>query len=106
MSVRVSDYSLSLCFLFAAVVCQALAAGLAFEFGIGRQPTMGRRGMWMMFALGTAALTLHSGHALQFSVDTAIYDLPQASLAMMAGILLILAIRQLRREFGAYSNTF
>lgn len=94
-----SDYSLSLSFLFAAVVSQALAAGLAFEFGIGRHQAFGRRGMWLMFGLGSLTLTLHSGYAFQFTMQTAIYDLRQSSLAMMAGILLILAIRQLRREF-------
>lgn len=94
-----SDYFLSLCFLFTAVVCQALASGLAFEFGIRRGQSGGRRGMWLMFCLGALTLALHSGYAFQFALDTAIYDLRQSSLALMAGFLLILAIRQLRREF-------
>lgn len=95
-----SQYSLSLVFLFAAVVSQALAAGLAFEFGISRRQAAGRRGVWLILGLGAMTLTLHSGYALQFALQTAIYDLRQSSLAMMAGILLILAIRQLRREFS------
>ena len=94
-----SEYSLSLLFLFAAVVSQALASGLAFESGIRGGQAGGRRGMWLMFCLGALALALHSGRAFQFAVQTSIYDFSQSSLAMMAGILLILGIRQLRREF-------
>lgn len=93
-----SSYALSLWFLFAAVASQALACGLALECSLRKGLASGRRGMWLLFGLSALASALHSSYAFQFALQTSIYDLRQASLTMMAGIVMALAIRQLRLQ--------
>ena len=91
-------YLLSICFLFAAAACQALAGALALQSWLGREQPGTRRRMWLAFSLASTLLAVHHGYTLSLAAQTGLYDFRQAILAMLSGLLSVFAITQLRRQ--------
>ncbi len=92
-----SPYLLSIYFLFVAALSHALAGVLALQSWALPGQTKPRRRMWLAFSLGTMLLALHHGDTLSLAAQTGLYDFRQATLAMLAGLLNVYAILQLRR---------
>ncbi|MBK7900025.1 MAG: hypothetical protein KA603_14885 [Azonexus sp.] len=91
-----NPYDATLFALVAALAGQALAAGIAFERGLGRP----RHRAWLALAVGSLLLALHHGYTLELALRAGLYDLRQAILAALAGALYGGAVLLLRREFN------
>ena len=93
-----SPYALTLLCLFSALLAQATASGLMLELWLRREQARGQRSMWLAFSLGNLMLSLHHGYTLELAARTGLFDLRQAVLAALAGLLIGFASWQLRRR--------
>lgn len=93
-----NPYSLSLWSLFAALVGQSLASGLAVELFLRREQTAGARRAWLALAVGSMLLALHHGYVLELALRTGLYDMRQAVLAGLVAICFALGVWGLRRQ--------
>lgn len=91
-------YLLSLAALAAALIGQAVAAGLATGLFLRKGLPAGPRRSWIALALGGALLTLHHGYTLELALRTGLYDLRQAVLAALVALLFALGTNGLRRQ--------
>jgi len=95
-----NPYALTLFFLAAALLAQAIASGLACEMMLRRDLSAGERRPWAGLAIGALLLGLHHGYTLELALRTGLYDLRQAVLAGLAALLTTLAVRGFRRRAG------
>lgn len=93
-----SPYALTLLCLFSALLAQATASGLMLELWLRREQAHGQRSMWLAFSLGNLLLSLHHGYTLELAARTGLFDLRQAALATLAGLLIAFASWRLRRR--------
>jgi hypothetical protein len=93
-----NTYLLSIYFLFAAALCQALMGGFALKFSLRRDLASNRRRMWIAFSIGALLLALHHSHTLSLAAKTGLYDFSQATLAMLGGLATSFALWQLSRQ--------
>jgi hypothetical protein len=93
-----NTYLLSIYFLFAASLCQALIGGFALKSWLQRDQPSDRRRMWAAFSMGALLLALHHGHTLSLAAKTGLYDFSQATLALLGGLATTFAIWLLRRQ--------
>lgn len=70
-----------------ALLGQLAATRLLLERFFRKPPDAGR-GKWLTLAGGTLLLALQHAYALEFLLDTGIYDFRQAILSALAGLLL------------------
>jgi hypothetical protein len=93
-----SSYTLTVLALAAALIAQAVAAGLATEGFLHKgRPSLARRA-WLALAIGSLLLALHHGYALELALSTGLHDPRQGALAAIASLLLALAVYGLRRS--------
>lgn len=93
-----NPHLLTLLTLVAALIGQAIAAGLATEIFLRKGLPGGLRRAWIALALGGALLTLHHGYTLELALRTGLYDLRQAVLAALVALLFALGTDGLRRQ--------
>ena len=78
--------------LVAGIMGHALASGTAIERALHRSLAPSRRALWLAIGLGGLLLALQNGFALELAVKTGLFDLRQALLAGLAGVLYGIAI--------------
>lgn len=93
-----SPFSLSLWSLIAALIAHTLATCLAIEFNWRKEIAAWTRRSWLVIATASMLLALHHGYTLELALRTGIYDLRQAVLAGLGGILFALGVYGLRRS--------
>ena len=90
--------ALTLVSLIVAVIAHSLASGLAIEiFSRKTLPAWTRRA-WLAVAAASMLIALHHGYTLELAVHTGIFDMRQAVLAGLAGILFVLGFYGLRQQ--------
>jgi hypothetical protein len=90
--------ALTLGSLIVAVIAHSAVSGLAVElFWRKTQPAWTRRA-WLALATASMLLALHHGYTLELAVRTGMYDMRQAVLAGLAGILFALGFYGLRAQ--------
>lgn len=93
-----NPFALTLVALIAAIIAHALVSGLAVElFWRKPQPAWTRRA-WLAVATASMLLALHHGYTLELAARTGMYDMRQAVLGGLAGILFALGIYGLRQQ--------
>ena len=92
-----NSYLLSLFCLFLATLANLLVGGFALKFSLQRDLPTERWRMWIAFSIGTLFLALHHGRTLHLAAQTGLYDFRQAIVAMLGGLAIAYAMRQLRR---------
>jgi hypothetical protein len=93
-----NSYTLTLAFLFVALLCQVLISGTSVECWLRRELPRRQRNTWLSLSLASLLFALHHGYALELAVRTGLYDFRQATLTMLAGLLAAYAIHQFRRQ--------
>jgi hypothetical protein len=91
-------YSLTLVALLMALVAQSLAAGLCAELSWHRAQVPAERRIWLAFAVAMLLAALHNGYSLELAVRTGLFDLRQAVIAAVSGLLFAAAAWGLRRR--------
>lgn len=91
-------YVATLAALFAALVGQSLAAGWCAELASRRGQPFGERAVWMAFAVAALLAALHHGYTLELAFRTGLFDLRQALLGALSGVLFAAAAWGLRRR--------
>jgi len=93
-----NPYLLAVLALLLAAIAQTSAAWIAAEsFWRKGQGSRSRRS-WLALTLAAGLLALHSGYTLELALRTGLYDLRQAVLAALIGLLFALGIYGLRRQ--------
>ncbi|WP_234083585.1 hypothetical protein [Azonexus sp. R2A61] len=90
-----NPYLISIGALVAGLLGQALASGMAFEYGLRVQ--QGKL-LWFAIALGALLLGLNHGYTIEMALKTGIYDFRAALLGGLAGLLQGLAVLALTRR--------
>ena len=91
-------YALSLIFWLAALLMQVRSGGIAVEQWLRREHPQPRRRLWLTLALAGLLAALHHGYALELAARTSLYDLRQATLAMLASLLSLYAVHLIRKS--------
>jgi membrane protease YdiL (CAAX protease family) len=91
-------YLLTLGALVAALIAQALAAGLCAEMVARPVQPAGERGIWLALAVAALLAALHHGYTLELAVRTGLFDLRQATLAALSAVLVATAVWGFRRR--------
>ncbi|NJD26212.1 MAG: hypothetical protein FIB06_12485 [Betaproteobacteria bacterium] len=91
-------HTLTVVTLVAALIAQALAAGLCAEMFARPVQPAGERGIWLALAIGALLAALHHGYTLELAVRTGIFDLRQATLAALSAMLIATAVWGFRRR--------
>lgn len=93
-----NPYLLAVLALLLAAVAQSSAAWLATELFLRQGQDSTRRRSWLAIALGAALLALNTGYSLELALRTGLYDLRQAILGALVGLLFALGIYALKRQ--------
>lgn len=93
-----NPYTLTLISLIVAMFTQSLAAGLSIELYLRKDLQRSSRRIWLAFALATLLLALQHGYSLELALRTGLYDMRQAVMAGLVGVLFALGIYGLRRQ--------
>lgn len=88
--------TLALLALLCGLVGQALACGMSLDLSLRRGQSGGERRIWLALAGGTLLLALQHGYALELALRTGLYDLRQAILGGLSGLLFGLGMHALR----------
>jgi hypothetical protein len=91
-------YILALLAGLAGLAGHSLAGGLALELFLRRDLMLTVRRAWLAVSLGCVMLGLQQGYSLELALRTGLYDLRQAVLGGLAGVLLAIAVMVLRRR--------
>lgn len=93
-----SAYSIAIYSLIGALLTQSIAAGLSVELFLRRDLPRPVSRTWLLLAIASLLLSLHHGYALELALRTGLYDMRQAVLAGLVGLLFALGINALRRQ--------
>lgn len=93
-----NSYTLTLAFLFVALLCQITISGTSLECWMRRDLRRDQRTTWLSLALAGLLFALHHGYALELAVRTGLYDFRQATLTMLAGLLAAYAVHRFRQQ--------
>ncbi|MCB4359973.1 hypothetical protein [Quatrionicoccus australiensis] len=93
-----NPYLLAVLALLLAAIAQTSAAWIAAESFWRKGQGSGSRRSWLALTLAAGLLALHSGYTLELALRTGLYDLRQAILAALIGLLFALGIYGLRRQ--------
>ena len=93
-----SSYQVAQIALVAGIFGHALASGMAIESALQRGMSSAQRAFWLAIGLGGLLLGLQNGFALELALKTGLFDLRQALLAGLAGVLYGIAIMGLSRR--------
>lgn len=93
-----SSFALCIYALIGAVIAHACGAAWAIEQFLDRKQAQGRQRIWFALACASLILVLNYGYALERALHTGLFDLRQATLGSLAGMLLAGAIYGLRRQ--------
>jgi hypothetical protein len=91
-------YTATLAALVIALVAQSLAAGWGAEMATRRGQPRGERAVWIAFAVAALLSSLHHGYTLELALRTGLFDLRQALLGALSGVLFAAAAWGLRRR--------
>lgn len=84
--------------LAVALVAQAVAAGQCAELATRRSLGPDARWLWGAFAVAALLAALHHGYSLELALRTGLFDLRQATIAALSGLLFALAAWGFRRR--------
>lgn len=93
-----NPYLLAILALLLAAIAQTSAAWIAAESFWRKGQGSSSRRSWLALTLAAGLLALHSGYTLELALRTGLYDLRQAILAALIGLLFALGIYGLRRQ--------
>jgi len=93
-----NPYLLAVLALLLAAIAQTSAAWIAAESFWRKGQGSSSRRSWLALTLAAGLLALHSGYTLELALRTGLYDLRQAVLAALIGLLFALGIYGLRRQ--------
>ena len=93
-----SAFALCIYALLGALIAHAFGAAWAIELFLAKHQAKGRQGIWFALAAGSLILVLNYGYALERALHTGLFDLRQATLGSLAGLLFAGAIYGLRRQ--------
>ncbi len=93
-----NPYLLAVLALLLAAIAQTSAAWIAAESFWRKGQGSSSRRSWLALTLAAGLLALHSGYTLELALRTGLYDLRQAILAALIGLLFALGIYGLRRQ--------
>ena len=93
-----NPYTWTLISLIVALLTQSLAAGWSIELYLRKDLLRPSRRIWLAFALGTLVLALQHGYSLELAMRTGLYDMRQAVMAGLVGVLFALGVYGLRRQ--------
>lgn len=93
-----NPYLLAVLALLLAAITQTSAAWIAAESFWRKGQGSNSRRSWLALTLAAGLLALHSGYTLELALRTGLYDLRQAVLAALIGLLFALGIYGLRRQ--------
>lgn len=93
-----NPYLLAVLALLLAAITQTSAAWIAAESFWRKGQGSSSRRSWLALTLAAGLLALHSGYTLELALRTGLYDLRQAVLAALIGLLFALGIYGLRRQ--------
>lgn len=93
-----NPYLLAVLALLLAAIAQTSAAWIAAESFWRKGQGSSSRRSWLALTLAAGLLALHSGYTLGLALRTGLYDLRQAVLAALIGLLFALGIYGLRRQ--------
>lgn len=91
-----NPYLLAVLGLLFAAIAETSVAWVATERFLQKGPSRRHRLAWLAFALGAGFLALQQAYALELALRTGLYDLRQALLASIVGLLFALATYGLR----------
>lgn len=92
-----SSYTLTLLALFAALIAQTAAAGVATECFLRRDQRALARWSWVAVAIAMLIFALQHGHAFELAISTGLHDVRQAILGCVGSLLMAAAVYGLRR---------
>jgi len=93
-----NPYLLAVLALLLAAIAQTSAAWIAAESFWRKGQGSSSRRSWLALTLAAGLLALHSGYTLELALRTGLYDLRQAILAALIGLLFALGTYGLRRQ--------
>lgn len=93
-----NPYLLAVLALLLAAIAQTSAAWIAAESFWRKGQGSSSRRSWLALTLAAGLLALHSGYTLELALRTGLYDLRQAVLAALIGLLFALGIYGFRRQ--------
>jgi hypothetical protein len=82
-----SAYSIAIYSLIGALLTQSIVAGLSVELFLRKGIAAPGQPDWLLLAIASLLLALHHGYALELAVRTGLYDMRQAVLAGLVGLL-------------------
>lgn len=92
-----NTYLIAVVALLLAAIAQTSALWIGTELFLRKGQSSARRRGWLAVTLATALLALQHGYTLEFTLRTGLYDLRQAILAALVGLLLALGLYALSR---------
>lgn len=93
-----NPYLLAVLALLLAAIAQTSAAWIAAESFWRKGQGSSSRRSWLALTLAAGLLALHSGYTLELALRTGLYDLRQAILTALIGLLFALGAYGLRRQ--------
>jgi len=93
-----NPYLLAVLALLLAAIAQTSAAWIATELFLHKGQGSAQRRSWLALALAAGLLALHDGYSLELALRTGLYDLRQAILTALIGLLFALGAYGLRRQ--------